>query len=151
MVKPVRRWQPGRHLVLVVDGSFAAVSLALACITQRVVMVSRLRWDAALYHPPGPQPPGKRGPKATKGRRQRSLQAWAKRSDTPWETVAVEWYGGQRTTLWVFSPTALWSTRRQPPVASRSVLVADPAGAATPGSGCLYRPAGKPGANPGAG
>jgi hypothetical protein len=91
-------------------------------------MVSRLRWDAALYHPPGPQPPGKRGPKPTKGKRQRSLQGWAERTDTPWETVEVEWYQGERKTLWVFSRTALWYTPRQPPVASRNVLVADPQG-----------------------
>jgi hypothetical protein len=123
-----RRWLPERRLVLVVDGGFAAVALALACVQQRVVMVSRLRWDAALYHPPGPQPPGTRGPKATKGRRQRSLQAWAERADTPWETVEVDWYGGQRKAVWVFSHTALWSTRSQPPVAIRSVLVADPEG-----------------------
>src|SRR6266702_215571 len=50
-------WLPGRRLVLVVDGGFAAVSLALACVKSRVVMASRLRWDAALYHRPGPQPP----------------------------------------------------------------------------------------------
>jgi len=128
MMKQVRRWLPGHRLVVVVDGGFAAVSLALACVKQRVVMVSRLRWDAALYHPPGPQPPGKRGPKPLKGKRQRSLQAWAERSDTPWETVEVDWYGGQRKPLWVFSHTALWYTPRWPPVAIRSVLVADPEG-----------------------
>ena len=128
MMKPVRRWLPGRRLVLVVDGGFAAVSLALACVKSKVVMVSRLRWDAALYHPPGPQPPGKRGPKPTKGKRQRRLQAWAERSDTPWETVEVVWYGGQLKHLWVFSRTALWYTPRLPPVAIRYVLVADPEG-----------------------
>jgi hypothetical protein len=128
MVKQVRRWLPGRHLVLVVDGGFAAVSLALACLKSRVVMVSRLRWDAALYHPPGPQPPGKRGPKPLKGKRQRSLQGWASRSDTPWETVEVDWYGGQRKALWVFSRTALWYTPSLPPVAIRYVLVGDPEG-----------------------
>jgi hypothetical protein len=74
MMQQVRRWLPGRPVGLVVDGGFAAVSLALACVKQRVTMVSRLRWDAALYHPPEPPPPGKRGPKPTKGKRQRSLQ-----------------------------------------------------------------------------
>jgi DDE superfamily endonuclease len=128
MMKQVRRWLPGRRLVLVVDGGFAAVSLALACVKSRVVMISRLRWDAALYHPPGPQPTGKRGPKPLKGKRQRSLQGWAARSDTPWETVEVTWYGGQRKKLWVFSRTALWYTPRLPPVAIRYVLVADPEG-----------------------
>ena len=128
MIKQVRRWLPGRQLVLVVDGGFAAVSLALACVKNKVVMVSRLRWDAALYHPPSPRPPGKRGPKPLKGTRQRSLQAWAARSDTPWETVEVVWYGGQRKKLWVFSHTALWYSRGLPPVNIRCVLVCDPEG-----------------------
>jgi hypothetical protein len=128
MMKQARRWLPGRRLVLVVDGGFAAVSLALACVKNKVVMVSRLRWDAALYHPPAPQPPGKRGPKPLKGKRQRSLQDWAERTDTPWETVEVDWYKGERKTLWVFSRIALWYTPGQPPVAIRYVLVADPEG-----------------------
>jgi DDE superfamily endonuclease len=128
MMKQVRRWLPGRRLVLVVDGGFAAVALALACVKHRVIMVSRLRWDAALYHPPGPQAPGKRGPKPLKGKRQRRLQGWAERSDTPWEMVEVDWYRGERKQLWVFSRTALWYTPRLLPVAIRSVLVADPAG-----------------------
>jgi hypothetical protein len=128
MMKQVRRWLPGHRLVLVVDGGFAAVSLALACVKHRVTMVSRLRWDAALYHPPAPQPPGKRGPKPLKGKRQRPLQGWAERADTPWETVEVDWYRGQRKQLWVFSRTALWHTPKLPPVAIRYVLVADPEG-----------------------
>jgi DDE superfamily endonuclease len=128
MSQQVRRWLPERRLVLVVDGGFAAVSLALACVKSRMAMVSRLRWDAALYHPPEPQPPGKRGRKPAKGRRQRSLQAWVSRSDTPWEDVEVAWYGGQRKKLWVFSHTALWYTPGLPPVAIRYVLVADPEG-----------------------
>jgi hypothetical protein len=128
MMKQVRRWRPDRQLVLVVDGGFAAVSLALACVKHKVAMVSRLRWDAALYYPPAPQPPGKRGPKPLKGKRQRSLQGWAERSDTPWETVEVDWYRGERKQLWIFSRTALWYTPGLPPVAIRYVLVADPEG-----------------------
>jgi hypothetical protein len=128
MMKQVRRWLPGRRLVVVVDGGFSAVSLALACVKHRVGMVSRVRWDAALYHPPGSQPPGKRGRKPSKGQRQRSLQAWAERSDTPWEDVEVDWYGGQRKNLWVFSHTALWYTPGLPPVEIRFVIVCDPEG-----------------------
>ena len=41
MMTQVRRWLPGRRLVLVVDGGFAAVSLALACVQHHVTMVSR--------------------------------------------------------------------------------------------------------------
>jgi len=128
MTNQVRRWLPGRQLVLVVDGGFAAVSLAQACAKHQVVMVSRLRWDAALYHQPEPQLQGKRGPKPMQGKRQRSLQGWASRSDTPWETVEVNWYGGKRQPLWAFSHTALWHAPGLPPVDSRFVLVCDPEG-----------------------
>jgi hypothetical protein len=128
MRRQVRRGLPGRPWVLVVDGGLAAVSLALACVKSRVAMVSRLRWEAALYHRPAPHPPGKRGPQPLQGKRQRRLQAWAARADPPWETVDVDWYGGQRKTLWVLSHTALWHTRGVPPVDSRLVLVGDPEG-----------------------
>jgi len=128
MMQPVRRWLPGRPLVLGVDGGFAAVSLARACVKSQVAMVSRLRWDAALYHQPAPHPPGKRGPQPLKGKRQRRLQAWAERADTPWETVEVDWYGGRRKQLWGFSHTALWPTRGLPPVDIRVVRVGAPEG-----------------------
>jgi hypothetical protein len=128
MVQHVRRWLPEHQRVLVVDGGLAAVARALACVNSRVTMVSRLRWDAALYHPPGPQPQGKRGRTPLKGKRQRSLQGWAEHADTPWATGEVDWYGGQRQPLWVFSHTALWSTPGVPPVDIRDVLVCDPTG-----------------------
>ena len=128
MIQHVRRGLPERQLVLGVDGGLAAVSWALACVTHQVAMVSRVRWDAARYHPPGPQPSGQRGPKLLQGKRQRRLQDSADRADTPWEDVEVVWYRGQRKQLWVFSHTALWYTRGLPPVDIRSVLVCDPEG-----------------------
>ena len=70
-------------LVLLVDGGLAAVSLALAWVKSHVVMVSTLRWDAALDQRPGPQTPGKRGPNPLKGKLQRSLQGWAEHSESP--------------------------------------------------------------------
>jgi hypothetical protein len=126
--QPVRRWLPARRLVLVVDGGFAAGSLALACVKSRGAMVSRVRWAAALDHAPGPQPPGKRGPTPATGKRPRRVQAGAARAETPWEPVEVHWDGGQRQTWWVFSRPALWYPPGLPPVDSRSGLVADPEG-----------------------
>jgi len=128
MIKQVRRWLPLRPLVLVVDGGFAAVSLALASVSLEVVMVSRLRLDAALYHPPAPQPKGKRGPKPRKGKRQRSLKTWAACWDTPWQEIETPWYGGKRKQLLIFSRTALWYTPGWAPVEIRYLLVRDPEG-----------------------
>jgi hypothetical protein len=128
MMKPVRRGLPERLLVLVVDGGFAAVALALACTDRQVGMVARLRLAAALYHPPAPQPPGKRGRNPPTGKRHRRLKVWAARSDTPWEELEVDWYGGQRHRLGVCSRPALWYPPGWAPVAIRLVLVRDPEG-----------------------
>jgi hypothetical protein len=128
MVLQVRRWLPERELILVTDGGFAAVELARACQRHGVTMICRLRLDAALYHPPGSQPTGKRGPKPKKGARQRRLTEWTRRSDTPWEQIEVPWYGGQCKWMRVFSRTALWHRRGLDPVAIRFVLARDPAG-----------------------
>ena len=129
MIKQVRRWLPGQRLVLVVDGGFAAVSLALAWVKHPVVMVSRLRWDAALYHRPGPQPAGQAGPQTLEGQAPTKPAGLGRAAPIPpGKTVEVDWYGGQRKQLWVFSHTALWYTPGLPPVDIRFVLVCDPEG-----------------------
>jgi hypothetical protein len=128
MIARVRRWLPGRKLVLVVDGGFAAVALAASCIGREVTLVCRLRLDAALYHPPRPQPPSKRGPKPKKGPRQRTPKQWLSRGDTPWESIEVPWYGGRSKTLQVLSRTALWHKPGSDPVSIRYVVVRDPEG-----------------------
>ena len=128
LVLQVRRWLPERRLILVLDGGFAALELVRACQRHRVTMICRLRLDAALYHPPGPQPTGKRGPKPKKGPRQRRLAEWANRKDTPWQEVEVDWYGGRRKVMRVFSRTGLWQRRGQGPVAIRYILARDPEG-----------------------
>jgi len=129
MMKQVSRWLPQRMIILVVDGGFAAVSLALACVGRpNVVMVSRMRMDAALYHKPGPPTEGKRGRKPLKGKRQRSLSVWAARSDTPWQEAEVNWYGSERKRVKLFSRTGLWYTPGLKPVEVRYLIVRDPEG-----------------------
>jgi hypothetical protein len=126
MVVQVRRRFPDRRIVLVLDGGYAAVKLAHACRRQRVTLICRLRLDAGLYDPPPEPIAGKRGPKPKKGPRQLKLSERAQREDTPWEDHEVEWYGGQRKALRLFSGTGLWYTPGQDPVAIRFVLVCDP-------------------------
>jgi DDE superfamily endonuclease len=58
-VKGVGRWLGQRPWVLIGDGGFACVRLALVCLQARcpVTLVSRLRLDAQLYDFPAPRSP----------------------------------------------------------------------------------------------
>lgn len=128
MIRVVRRWQPTRAMVLVVDGGLAAVKLGLRCASfvHPVVYVSRLRLDAALYDDPTPHPPGQRGPKPKKGKRQASLAARLKDETTPWEKKQVAWYGGEQRWVEIATGTALWYTAGYAPLPLRWVLVRSP-------------------------
>jgi hypothetical protein len=80
MIMQVRRWLPYRAIVLVGDGAYAAVSLALCCagFSVPVALVARFRLDASLYDFPPPKQPGKQGKK------QRSLLARSPSNVTSW-------------------------------------------------------------------
>ena len=130
MIKQVKRWIGNREIVLVGDGAYATAVLALCCIgfSKPVTLVSRLRFDAALYDFPSPQPPGKRGPKPKKGKKQRSLAQRMEDSSTEWKTIEVMWYDGVCRTLEVFSGISLWYTPGHAPVAIKWVVTRDPDG-----------------------
>jgi hypothetical protein len=136
MILAVRRWQPERTLVLVVDGALAAVKLGLRCqrAAQPITLVSRLRWDARLYDPtpaPGPRKRGRK-PKYGYGPRQPSLAQRVKDPTTAWAEVTVAWYGGTLRAVEVTTGTAVWVTQGQAPLALRWVLVRDPQGTFPP-------------------
>src|SRR6185312_4385657 len=94
LARLARRWLPGRDLVLVADGGFAAVSLGHACRRAKVTFITRCRLDVALYDPPGPRAPGTRGRPPSKGSRQPSLKARLTDPATAWTRHTVAWYGG---------------------------------------------------------
>src|SRR3990172_6117940 len=58
----LRRWLPGRKLVVVMDSSFAAIDFLwqVANLASPIGMITRFRLDAALYEPVKPAP-GKMG------------------------------------------------------------------------------------------
>lgn len=134
MITVVRRWLPERPLVLVTDGGLAAVKLGLRCarFAQPVTYVSRLRLDARLFAPPGPQPASKPGPKPKKGPRLPSLKAVLQDPETVWTTLTIDWYGGERRCLEIASGCALWHTPGYDPLPLRWVLVRDPLGKLEP-------------------
>lgn len=129
MIAQVRRWTPcERALVLVGDGTYAAVDLIRRCLrlAGRVVLVARFRWDAALYDPPPPPVPGKRGPKPKKGKRQPSLKERAADPSAAWQTFRVRWYEGVHKPVQILSGVSLWYKAGTPPVPIRWVIVRDP-------------------------
>jgi hypothetical protein len=128
MLERVRRWQPERTLLVVGDGSYAATVLVQRCqrLRRPVHLVSRLRLDAQLYDPPGPQPKSKRGPKPKKGAKQPTLAERLADPTTVWQSLTVSWYGGLPRKIEYATGIALWHHRGHDPVPLRWVLVRCP-------------------------
>ncbi len=130
MIYQLRRWLPDRALVVVADSTYAALALlaAVARLPQPVMLVTRLRLDAALYDPAPVRVPGKPGRPRLKGARQATLAHRLADTTMPWTAVTVPWYGGGSVGLELASATAIWYHGGLPPVAIRWVLIRDPRG-----------------------
>ena len=63
-----------------------------------------------------------------KGKRQRTLKEWAQRADTSWVAEQIDWYGGKKKAVLLFSHQALWYTPGWDPLPIRLVIVRDPEG-----------------------
>src|SRR2546423_630068 len=73
----LRRGLPGRAIVVVADGGYAAIALLARCarLANPITIVTRLRLDAALYAPAPPRRPGQLGRPRKKGQRLPTLAA----------------------------------------------------------------------------
>jgi len=130
MLLQVRRWLPGRRLVVVADSAYAVLELLAACVrlANPVVMITRLRLDAALYDPPPSRRPGAKGRPRKKGQRQPTLAARLADPATVWQRCEVSWYGSSRREMQLASGTAVWYHAGLPVVPIRWVLIRDPVG-----------------------
>jgi len=134
IVKQLRRWLPGRALVVVADSTYAVLELLAACagLAEPVTVVTRLRLDAALYAPAPARQPGTRGAPRKKGDRHPSLAQRLVDPLTQWEAVTVRWYGGETRLVELASDTAVWYHPGVPVVPLRWVLIRDPSGQLEP-------------------
>ena len=125
LVFQVRRWLPERVLVVVADGSYAALEFLHACQTmlQPVTVITRLRLDAALYESAPPYSGVGRPPK--KGPRLPTPQQVIDHPDTIWTRLTLPWYGQPKRTIEISSATAVWYHTGLPPVPIRFVLIRD--------------------------
>lgn len=139
----LRRWLPGRVIVAVMDGEFAALELLDALRTSMVV-ITRLRQDARLFDPPSGY--DKRGRPARKGERQPQLAARLTDPATRWRRVVQASRTSWRSGGWIeyASGTALWHHPGKPIVPILWVLVRYPEGRRDPEAFLCT----DPGANP---
>ncbi len=132
MLLSVRRRWPEREIVAVADSGYAAIALLsrLARLSKPIVVVTRLRLDAALYEPAPPRRAGQIGRPRLKGKRLPNLALVAEDPSVICRPVTVaEWYGGGEREVEVVSKTAVWYHTGLPPVPLRWVLIRDPRGA----------------------
>lgn len=125
----VRRWLPGRKIVLVGDSSYAALELldSLLNLSNPVYMVTQLRLDAALYEPAPKRTPRTLGRPRKKGKRLPKLTDVLADEQTVWQEVTVtNWYGQGPTQIEITSDTAVWYSSGKPAVPIRWVIVRDP-------------------------
>lgn len=122
MVRKVADWLPDRCFVLVADGAYACLAGRLP---SNVVLISRMRKDAALF---GPRPPrtGKAGRPRNKGRRLPTPARVAARRRTRWTRARLVLYGEEVDRL-VHCFDALWY-EVSPDRPVRVVCVRDPSG-----------------------
>jgi hypothetical protein len=89
--------------------------------------------DAALYAPPPPADPHRRGRRRVKGARLPTLAQVRDDPATVWTPLRVAgWYGNQEQDVEIGSGTAVWYHSGKPPLPLRWVLIRDPQGAFAP-------------------
>jgi hypothetical protein len=125
MVKLISRWLK-RSWILIGDGAYACLDLAITCIKQNVTLISRLRLDAQLFEFPVYEEK-KLGRKPIKGKRIYLKKLLAEQNGL-WQTGLVNWYGGEKKTVEYLTFICLWYHAGTPPIPLRIVLVKTPNG-----------------------
>ncbi|MEM9834993.1 MAG: transposase [Bacteroidota bacterium] len=121
------------NVYLVGDGSYATYELFTTANQMGVGLVSRLKHNARLFHPPAPQPKSKRGRKPKTGKRMLSTKQRLVDKRVKWnEVVFSEWYGQQHKKMLITSKEAIWDSNKGYRVPLRWVLVKDPQGKLDP-------------------
>lgn len=127
MALQVRRWLPGREIVLLGDSSFAALGFLVTLARHGLTGITRLRLDAALYEPAPPRRPGTVGRPRTKGARLPNRADVLVDEATCWRRVAVPaWYGERERVVEICSATAVWRHAGLPVLPIPWVLLRDP-------------------------
>ena len=123
MLYEIVRWLPEHDFRLVADGAYAPLAGRLPA---RVILISRLRVDAALYELPSPRKPGERGRPRLKGARLPKPSELAKTVPaSEWMRVQTCERGNIRERL-VYTRQVLWASVSKQPI--QLIISRDPKG-----------------------
>jgi hypothetical protein len=130
----LRRWLPDRNIVVVADNGYSVLELlhACQCLINPITMITRLRFDAALYEPAPPRRKGQVGRPRCKGKRLPTLAAVLTDPRTAWCRTETTWYDDQKRCVEFTSGTAVWFHNGKAPVPIRWLLIRDPRGELDP-------------------
>lgn len=128
MLRLLARFLPTRSIVVVADQAFAALAF-LDAVRHQVAVITRLRFDVALFEPAPFRPTGTVGRPRCKGDRLPALQAQLDDPNTHWQQLTIKaWYATGKRTVHIVSGTAVWYHSGLPPVPIRWLLVKEPNG-----------------------
>ena len=110
MLDWLRRWLPGRDLVVVCDGGYAKREFLLHCqsMSKPIVVVAKLRKDASLYQPAPLRRPGQIGRPRVVGARLPSPTAVLDDPATQWTPGRATGSDGATFMVELTSGVALW-------------------------------------------
>src|SRR2546427_8087958 len=98
MVRVVRRWLPDGAIKVIGDGAYSVIELGLTCVKLQVSLIAPLRLDARLFAPPPAPRPHQKGRPPVVGKRLPKLTTVLHDSQTEWERLTVNGYGGDQPT-----------------------------------------------------
>jgi len=126
LICQIRRWLgKGIRFVIVADVAFACYKIGHICVKMNGALISRLRLDARIFNFP-PAEKRRRGRPLLVGKRFPLFTDYLKDPTLIWQEVEVEWYGGKRKKLLIYTGAGLWYAFGIPPLPIRWVLIKDP-------------------------
>lgn len=124
-----RSFLPDVAIKVIGDGAYSGIELGLTCVKLQVSLIAPLRLDARLFAPPPAPRPHQMGRPPLVGKRLPKLTTVLHDSQTEWERLTVNGYGGtQRTLARHHRHGALVFDGDQPAAHSALVLTRDPEG-----------------------
>lgn len=106
LIELIAAAQPGRRLIVLVDGAYAGAALAPAKQPDGVSVIARARRDIRLHEPAPPRRPGQMGRPRLKGQPLASVREQAAAGE-PWRRARVDVYG-RTTEIEFFEQHGIW-------------------------------------------